>query len=170
MGQSSDDNQSVVLIDEQNLGKECVRQPKLYWQAANNAADARLKVANRKAELDVLEADLQRRIRATPVKYGCDSDGKLTEKAISSALVLQEEYQEAESLVTKAIHHAALCDALVQALEQKKRSLTLLVELRGQRYYADVKASPEGRDAVKEDTKSKTFKRQQEKMREDRDA
>lgn len=156
---------SVVEIDPLALDKECIKQPSLILQAATTLADIRERVSELKAELDVLEADLQRRIRATPIKYGCDE--KVTEKAIASAVILQESYREKQGEIRSCQHRAELAAAMVEALDHKKRSLTLLVELHGMGYFGEVKTSIEGRDAVKDKSKKDLYDRQQRKLRDD---
>jgi hypothetical protein len=46
-----------------------------------------------------------------------------------------------------------MAQAVVWALEHKKRSLTLLVELHGMGYFSAPKISPEGKAAVEDMTK-----------------
>ncbi len=146
------DAEPIVLIDEDNLDKECIRLPSNYLQCACNSADAKREVDELKAELDVIEADLSRKIRADPARYGIE---KLTEGGLGSTVILQKSYREALKNLQEARYQHDLHQAVVNAMEHKKRSLTLLVELLGLSYYSSPKVSEKGRDAVETMTKKK---------------
>src|SRR3990167_3369038 len=146
---------SVVLIDENNLDKECIRLPFDYLKFARLAADAKRDVDEAKASLDVTQAEIAKKIRLKPEDYGLD---KVTEAAISTAILLQGEYVEAQDILIRSRHRYDLHQAVVWALEHKKRTLTLLVELHGMGYFSNVKMSKEGKEAVEEMTKTKVRK------------
>jgi len=110
----------------------------------------------KKAHLDVVQAQLAKEIRADPESFEIE---KLTEAALASTILLQPRYQKALSIFQKAKHDYDLIQALVWALEHKKRSLTLLVELHGLGYFSDVKVSEKGREAVNEMLRKKVHKK-----------
>ena len=145
--------ESVVQINELQLDKECIRLPSDYLKYASAAADSKRDVSQAKAELDVIEADLSRSIREHPAKYGLEKE---TQAAVAAAVILQPEYARALKLLHKAQHQSALADAVVWALEHKKRSLTLLVDLHGMGYFAAPKITPKGKEAVEQMTKQRT--------------
>jgi len=149
---NKDKAESVVEIDANNLDKECIRLPSDYLQAAYQSAEAKRDVAEARAELSVTEADLAKEIRADPTTYGIE---KVTESAINSAVITSPGYIKAKQAVQDAEYHADLAQAVVWALEHKKRSLTLLVELHGMSYFAKPKVSEAGRDAVERMTQRK---------------
>lgn len=155
----------TVQIDELRLNKECVRLPSDYLKAAHQAADSRRDVEDRKNDLEVIEADLCKHIRTTPGKYGLE---KVTESAIKEILVLQPEYKEAQGLLIKAKHRQDLDQALVSALEHKKRALSMLVDLHGMSYFNEVAPKTEaGRRSVDEHTKAEVRTRGQRREKDD---
>jgi len=145
-----------VEIDKNNLDKECIHLPNDYIVAARHAAEARLEMDERKATLDVVEAELAKAIRADPESFEIE---KLTEATLTSTILLQPRYQKARGVYQKAKHESDLAQALVWALEHKKRSLTLLVELHGLGYFSDVKVSEKGREAVNDMLRKKVHRK-----------
>ena len=150
------DTELVVEIDENNLDKECIRLPVDYHRFAYIAAEAKRDVQEAKAALDVVQAEVSKDIRNDPESYGLE---KVTETALQSAVILQAEYQRAQKRLFKCQHKSELCNAAVWALEHKKRSLTLLVDLHGMGYFSDVKMSREGKEAVQQMTQRKVRRR-----------
>jgi len=146
---------AIVQIDEMHLDKECIRLPSQFLQFAHFAADKRRDVDECKAQLDVVEADLGRRIRDMPNKFGLE---KVTEAALVGTILLQKEYKEALGNLNKARYQSDLVQAVVSALEHKKRTLTLLVELHGMGYFSSVKVSEKGKEAIDEMNKRRARK------------
>lgn len=143
------ESQSVVQIDELNLDKECIRLPGDYLKYAHLAADTKAKVDEIDNRLKVVEAELSRDIRATPADYGLD---KVTETAVNLVITAHPRYQKGQAALLEVRHEAKLAEAVVWALEHKKRALTLLVELHGMGYFSNPKVSKEGRQAVEQMT------------------
>lgn len=141
------DGQTVVRIDELNLDKECIQLPSDYLKFAHLAADIRAEVDAIKAELEVKHAITSKKVRLSPEKYGID---KPTEASIGAAVIRQTSYQELQTKFGEAKHRYDLAQAIVWALEHKKRSLTLLVELHGMGYHSGVKLSERGAKAAHE--------------------
>lgn len=146
------EEQSVVEIDEDNLDKECIRIPSDYLKFAHQAVNAKRDVDEAKARLDVIEAELSKEIRAAPADFGIE---KVTETAITGAITMSPRYQKSVQKLNEFKHKAELAQAVVWALEHKKRSLTLLVELHGLGYFSSPKISKEGKQAVEDMTKRK---------------
>lgn len=142
---------SVVSIDEHNLDKECIRLPGDYLKYSTQSANQKWKVDKLKASLSVIQAEAASRIRRRPEKYGMD---KATESGITAAVQMDATYQAAADALIDAQHQLELSQAVVWALEHKKRSLTLLVELHGMGYFSTPKISRQGKEAVEEMTKS----------------
>ena len=145
MANKKEEAASIVGIDQAHLDKECIQLPTHYIRFAYMAAEAKRDVDESKAALDVVQADTAKSVRATPAKYGIE---KLTESAVSAAVLVTPEYQHALKVHQKALHAHRMSEAVVWALEHKKRSLTLLVELYGLGYFSDVKISAKGKEAV----------------------
>ena len=135
----------VVSIDEHNLARECIRLPRHYLQYAHLAAEARRDIDELKSALEVVESDLKQDMRRNPDKYDLE---KTTEKGIDSLVSSQPKYKKALARLQDARNDAEMLQAVVAALEHKKRSLSLLVEMEGRAYYAEPKITPEGKKAV----------------------
>lgn len=148
----------VVQLDENQLDKECIRLPNDYLRYAHLAAEAKKDADEAKARLDVVKADLSSLIRKKPDKYGLE---KPTESAINAAIEINDEYQQAIRELQTAKYHHDLAQSVVWALEHKKRSLTLLVELHGMGYFNEPKISKRGKEAVEEMTKREVRRRHQ---------
>lgn len=164
MNNHSSETESIVQIDELNLDKECIRQPGLVLQWATQAAEKRKDIDEAKAELDVVEADLSRKIRQDCGAYGLE---KVTETAVAGVILLQKSYRTAHQKLLDARYQHELAQAVVSALEHKKRSLTLLVELHGIGYCSSPRLSQKGQQAVQEMTKKKVRRFREDRDRED---
>ena len=133
-------------IDPLRLDKEWLEQPMLYHAAAVRAADAQHALDEAKAKMEQTWAETANNIRTNPELYEV---AKATEKAVEEATYLQPDYKIEVKAYNRAKHEKALADADVQALDHRKRALTLLVELWIREYYID--KSPVARTAESED-------------------
>jgi len=135
-------------IDRNRLDDEWANQPLLYWKWARKAADAQLKLDQAKSNLDVEKAELDNDIRTSPGEYDL-KDIKITENVISGAINASRIYQIAVKKVAEARHELEIANAAVNAIEHRKRALSLLVELWIRDYYSDphANASSEEGDA-----------------------
>jgi hypothetical protein len=131
-----------IEINENELDKEWVEQPVLYFRWARKLADARLKVDEAKAELELVTAELDSKIREDPESYGIE---KLTEAGVKSTILIQEEYTDALQTFNAARHQVNILDAGVNALEHRKRALEKLVDLYARSYFAPPQASGKNR-------------------------
>ena len=144
-----EESRAVVQIDEHNLDKECVRLPTDYLKYSHVAVDAKRDLEDMKNRLEVIQADLSKEIRSHPENFGLE---KVTETAVASTVLVQARYQKFVARLQTLKHEADLAQAVVWALEHKKRTLTLLVELYGMGYFSSPKISKQGREAVMEKT------------------
>jgi|SRR5581483_5799095 len=156
-------SEECLNIDEHHLDRECLSLPSLIMQAASLAAEKKRDVEELKSELDVVEAELGRKVRDTPGKYGLE---KVTETAVKEVVAGQLAHQEACRNIRNSVHQSNLATALLTALEAKKRSLTLLVDLHGMGYFASPRVSNKGRDVVRDKSQRDVYERQREKLRE----
>lgn len=148
--------ETLVGIDRDHLDRECINLPTHYIQYAFKASEAKRDVDEAKAEMDAIAADLGMRIRTTPKKYGVE---KTTVDIVNALVINHAEFKEYQTAYFKAKHRQEMAQAVVWALEHKKRSLTLLVDLHGMGYFSDVKATEAGRDAVKQQRRKKSVVR-----------
>lgn len=146
----ADIDPTIVNIDQLALDKECVRLPSDYLKYALASADLKQEVDNRKARLDTVESEMSKHVRNTPGKFGLE---KVTESAIKEVILTSEPYQKALAKLNNAKHTLERNQAVVWALEHKKRSLVLLVDLHGMGYFADPKLSEVGKRVVEQMTK-----------------
>lgn len=153
---------NAVQIDELNLDKECIRLPSDYLKFATLSADKKRDVDEAKNRLEVVEASITKRVRTDPEEFGIE---KVTEGAIRDAVQLSKEFQAASKVLIEAKHDAELAQAVVWALEHKKRTLTLLVDLHGMGYFSNPKVSTAGREEL--DRMSKTATRRKVSREED---
>lgn len=144
------DDYDLVDIDEMNLDKECLRLPRDYLRAAQRSADSKNLMDRSKLAVDEMEAKLSKKIRDNPEKFGLE---KITESAVKSAISIQPDFQNTMDVYLKAKHKQELAQALVWAMEHKKRSLSLLVDLHGMGYFSSPRISKSGKQAVDEMTK-----------------
>lgn len=142
--------ESIVQIDEHNLDKECITLPSNYLKWAHQAAEAKRDIGEYKAELELVECEVQMEVRTHPDRFGLD---KLTEAAVTTQVNMNPKCRAISRKLRKAEHAHQLAQAVVWAIECKKRALTLLVELHGMSYFATPKLSEKGREAVDKMTK-----------------
>lgn len=142
--------EDIVQIDKLALDKECIRLPGDYLKFAHLSADAKRDLDDAENELKVISAEISRDIRANPEGFGLP---KVSEDGIKSMTILQKNHQKALAQITELRHKSELYQGVVWALEHKKRSLTLLVELHGLGYFADVPMTREAKQSVDEMSK-----------------
>lgn len=129
-----------IGINEFELDKEWVNQPRLFLKWAERLAGARKRVEEAKNELNVVRADLDFEIRSNPEKYDLP---KVTETSIGATILKQQEYAIAEKALTQAKYEEGMLEAAVEALRQRKNALENLVELHVAGYFSNPRA-PEG--------------------------
>lgn len=161
-------NKDFLAIDELRLDKDCMEQPMLYLEYSLKLADARQNYDETKVQLDLTEAELKQAIRNNPKRFDLDGE-KITEAAINSKVPLQKEYKDAQGELSDAKHRVDVLSAAVGALDQRKRMLVLLVELRRQELSSEPRVSGDGKRAVEQDSKTRVRKLGQRLDRDDED-
>lgn len=138
-----------LSIDKTDLATEWVNQPTLYFEWAKYAADCQADLDRAKSRLELAKAEVEQSIRDAPSDYGIV---KATDKSVEATVLTQPEYRAALKAVNTAKHDLAVANAAVQALEHRKRSLTLLVELWIREYYtSDASPRPRSSEAAQFD-------------------
>ena len=120
-------------IDPSQLDIEAVQQAELFFKYAEQAVKAKSKAEKLKFKLEVTEANLSLDCRANPEDFGLV---KPTENAIASAIKSNDKYIKLHNEYLDACEEYSMCDKMVNALEQKKRMIEVLVTLHGQQYFA----------------------------------
>jgi len=115
-----------ITIDPLNLPDEFLKQANLYLYCCKELADAQLDRDKKKEELDIIKAELDIRIRRDPDSLKLP---KVTESVISSAIILQPDYKEANQKYLEKKHTVDVLSGAVKAFEHKKKSLEKLAEL-----------------------------------------
>lgn len=127
------DYEEFMDIDESSLDVEWLEQPKKMVQMVQHAANINRELAKTKDRLSQVKAELAKKIRSKPEKYGIE---KITENAIFETIQTTDEYKEANEEYLDAMYEAEVASGSVKATEQRKSSLENLVKLHGQQYFA----------------------------------
>lgn len=126
-----------VRIDPDALDVEWMKQAELMKKYTAHAADMKKEVDEAKERLEVGKARIEMNIRKDPEKHGL---AKVTEGAIQSTILLQEEYQKLVQAYTDAKYENDIAIAVVRAIDQKKTALENLVKLLSASYFAGPQA------------------------------
>jgi ribosomal protein L4 len=126
-------DEDILEIDQHRLDEEWSDQPKLYMKFSKALADANKSVDETKAELSVVQAELDADIRLRPDNYNVV---KVTEATVYNAILLQPRYREVQEKLIEDRHLANLLSGMVDALDHRKRALENLVYLHGQAYFS----------------------------------
>jgi hypothetical protein len=122
-----------VSIDESALDVEWLAQPRLMMRYGKTVARCERAVSTAKQNLDIKRAELDKKIRSNPDKYGIE---KITETVISSTIIIQPAYIAVVEEQNQAIYEYNMARAAVSALQHRKDALENLVRLHGQQYFA----------------------------------
>jgi len=120
-------------IDANALDVEWLKQPELMRSYAKYAAYTQKELDMAKERLNTGKAEIEMKIRQNPKAYGLD---KVTDAAVQSAVLLQDEYQKLSQLYINARYENDIANAVVRAIDQKKTALENLVKLLGTAYFA----------------------------------
>lgn len=127
------ESKPIWSIDKDNLDAECILQPKLVAEYADQLPDARAELDRAEARLKVVAAEMDAKIRRRPAKYDLE---KATEAAIKTTIPGTDEYQAAEKEVREAKHHLDTLTAALEVLRARKSSLEFLVGLHSMSYFS----------------------------------
>lgn len=134
--------ESFLEIDIHQLHLDWCHQPKLLYEHAMKLADARMRHAEAKVELELIEAETDAEIRKRPFAYDLE---KVTEAVVRNTVIQQKNVKEAQAALIAAKHAVDVLEAAVSALDHKKKALENMVQLRLNELYAEPKM-PRGSD------------------------
>jgi hypothetical protein len=134
-------------LDPFKLDKHFLEQPKLVMTWGIRLADAKDAQDRARAALDLARAEAQAEISAEPEKFDIS---KPTVDAIKMAVERHEEVQLAQTRLQKRQHDVNVIQALMVALEHRKRAIEGLITLHGQSYFASPSVSPDQRERYNE--------------------
>lgn len=123
-------------IDESALDIEILEQPRLMMKYAEHSANTKRDADEADEELNIVRAELDKKIRQNPDAYGVD---KITETVVSNTILLQPEYKEASKKRILANYEANMAKLAVQTISSRKDCLEAMVKLHGQLYFAGPK-------------------------------
>lgn len=121
-------------IDVGDLGGEWVRQASRTRAACVRVADAEHALAQAKARLELVEAEVRRQVRADPARYELD---KATEKAVEDVVVCSKRRRRAAGEVADLKHALDVLKADLAAEMDRRRGLENAVELLQIDYYGE---------------------------------
>lgn len=131
---------TIFEINKNRLDEEWVSFVKVYGEYAGKLADARKSLEEAKAERELVVAELDRRIRLHPDKFGLE---KITEPALEKTITLLTSYRNAHTAVINAKHEQDTLQAMMDTLDVKKTGLENIVKLRLADYFAEPRANGE---------------------------
>lgn len=135
-------------INPYRLDYEWWRQPKLYKLWADRTADARNRMNEANSALDLMEAELTLKVGRYPSKFGFDKIP--TVPAAKAAVTASPRYQKAVKVLNDAKHVLDKHQAMVTALDHKKKALEKGVDLSLSSYFAEPRNNREaGREFSK---------------------
>lgn len=120
-------------INPLELDMAATMQPELFYKWAKRAVKAKSELEAAKFRMDVMEANLQIKCRKSPEEFGLS---KVTEASIISAVKLHPKFHEVFEEYIQAKKESMMLDKAVEAMEQRKRMIEVLITLHGQQYFA----------------------------------
>lgn len=114
-------------IDPYCLDEEWLKQPGLYMKYSSVAADAQRRRDQLKERLEVIRAELDKKIRLSPTTYL--TGDKVTETSIAFAILLQPEYKEVVNDLAEANYELNMLQSAVRAFDHKRSALENEVKL-----------------------------------------
>ncbi len=151
----TDDDFSFFEISQDNLDREWLRQPKIFFEASVKLADAKRDLEQRRTAFEIRSAELDAAIRNAPEEYKLV---KATEGAIKACILTQPEYIEAKESVEDQKHKCDIFQAAVSALDHRKRALENLVDLFGMQYFSRPTTTANNSEAMEEKSKNRAFR------------
>ena len=122
-------------IDERELDVECLGQAEQVNTVNRLLADAKYEADQASSALKLAKARANLQCRENPTEVGLS---KVTEGVIDAAVVTMPEVIAAEKKLNAAVHVVGVLQAASVALQDRKRMLTLLVDLFLQNYFSNV--------------------------------
>jgi len=125
-------------IDPEALDTEWLKQPALYAKYGTLEARASDEVKNAQGCLDVLEAELRKKIVGNPAEYTGVSKPNLD--TVNAVIATDPEIQKARKNVQEAQYEQSIFKIAVKAMDMKKTALENLVKLLLGNYFSGPQA------------------------------
>jgi len=151
-------------IDRYNLDEELVRQPQRYYDWALKAARAAEERDQAKHTLEVVRADVEKRIRKNPERYGI-SDPK--ESAIKLEIPRHPKVKRYTRKYIQAVYNEKILNEARASFAQRKSMLQALTQLNVQLHFAEVPVGREHKEPFyqREKKKAQLGLKQRKKIR-----
>lgn len=117
--------EQTLMVDQDNLDEEVIRQPELYYHVSEQlvyAIDARDTL---KKEIEELEAEVDNKVRALAER----NEDKVTEPFVKKQIAANEDVQELQRKFLKAKKTAALWEAMKESYGQRSYAVNKLADL-----------------------------------------
>jgi hypothetical protein len=124
-----------VDIDRYQLDTELVQQPQKYYDWGVKAARASEEKETAKHDLDIVKADIEKRIRRNPHKYDIDNP---TESAIKLEIPRHPKVKRYTRKYIKACYNERVMNEAKTSFAQRKNMLQNLTQLNLQLHFAEV--------------------------------
>ncbi len=122
-----------IKIDHDSLDLEWLEQPNLMMRYSRHQAQCAFELDKAKERLEIVRAELDKKIRVEPEEYGI---AKVTETVVANIILMQQEYKDAQKEVLDAKYEFDIARAAVSAIHGRKDALENLVRLHGMQYFA----------------------------------
>lgn len=149
-----------LTIDRFALDDAWVLQPTLFQVSADRASEDERDKDRAKANLELIEAELDTKIRKNPAQYGVD---KPTEASVKATIPQQPEYKKALKEYIDARYVYDVSNNLVKALDHKKAALEYLVKLMIAGFYS----KPTADKSTQEELRERSTERQMDVLNKD---
>jgi len=156
MDKSLDSLEFDLQINPDELDKEWMRQPLLFFRYACVLSDARQEYEVAKNNMEVVRAEIDQRVRTDPSAYGIK---KLTEAAVSAVIPTLPEYKRVRKHLLDTKHKVDIYESVVGALEHRKKALEKLVELYLAGYFSEPKVRGELEGEELEDARKRLLRK-----------
>ncbi len=122
-----------VSIDESALDLELLHLSSLTLKYNIHLANCRLAMDKAKDRMEFVRAEIMSKMRKNPDDFKI---GKVTEGALSEALLQQKEYKAEQQAFNSARYDYEVAQAASRSMQDKKTALETLVKLHGQNYFS----------------------------------
>ncbi len=157
-----------LSININRLQDDAMRHPDLVCRAGELAAELKAQAKRKKLEVEEVKAVTDRAVRADHENYGID---KLTERAVESAVTLDQDVILAKKESVEADLNADMAGVLHQAFEHRKSMLKNEVDLYLSNYWCQPEAQKKDLkkdvDGMKEDVQNRIGERRRVKKKEE---
>ena len=122
-----------IEIDPDALDICWLDQPNIMRKYTGHSALMQKKVDEAKEKLELIKAELDKKIRSNPAKYELT---KVVDATVAATIIIQPKYQEASTDYIEAKFELNIAKGAVDAVEHRKSALENMVKLFGQTYFA----------------------------------